>query len=120
DTARFNEAARGPTYSLEEIARPDGSVERRAKGRIAGMDMAWEELPYEWIEGREFRQTREFTKGPFRKFGPRLRIEPDGAGSKVTYALEAEPATLLGRLLGNVALRKTGEIIERLAREAAR
>ncbi|MGE0658748.1 MAG: adenylate/guanylate cyclase domain-containing protein [Reyranellaceae bacterium] len=120
DTARFNEAASGPTYSLEEIARPDGSVERRARGRIAGMDMAWEELPYEWIEGLEFRQTREFTKGPFRKFGPRLRIEPDGAGSKVTYALEAEPATLLGRLLGNVALSKTGEIIERLAREAAR
>lgn len=118
DTARLNEAARGPTYQLEEIARPDGTVQRKAKARIAGMDMAWEEMPYEWVEGREFRQVREFTKGPFRRFGPALRIEPDGAGSKVTYTLEAEPATMMGKLLGNTLLRKTGEIIERLAREA--
>ena len=118
DTARLNEAARGPTYQLEEIARPDGTVQRKAKARIAGMDMAWEEMPYEWVEGREFRQVREFTKGPFRRFGPALRIEPDGAGSKVTYTLEAEPATMMGKLLGNTLLRKTGEIIERLARDA--
>ena len=118
DTARFNEAAKGPTYQLEETPLPDGTVQRKASAKIAGMAMAWEERPYEWVLNKTFRQVRDFTKGPFRRFGPTLSIEREGEGSKVTYSFEAEPATLLGRVLGDTLLRKTGEIIERLAREA--
>jgi len=118
DTARFNEAAKGPTYQLEEAPLPDGTVQRKASAKIAGMAMAWEERPYEWVLNKTFRQVRDFTKGPFRRFGPTLSIEREGEGSKVTYSFEAVPATLLGRVLGDTLLRKTGEIIERLAREA--
>ncbi len=118
DTARFNEAAKGPSYSLDEIAQPDGSVRRFGHARIAGMDMAWEELPYQWIEHQAFSQQRLFSKGPFRRFGPALQIEPDGHGSRVTYSLEAEPANLIGRLLARPVLRRTGQTIERMTREA--
>ncbi len=117
DTARFNEAAKAPTYQLEEIAQPDGTVLRKGAAKVAGMAMAWEEKPYEWVLNRSFRQVREFSKGPFRRFGPVMTIEPEGGGSKVTYAFEAQPATLLGRLMGESLMRKAGAIIERLARE---
>lgn len=118
DTARFNEAARGPSYTLDEIAQPDGGVRRFGRARIAGMDMAWEEQPYQWVENQAFSQQRLFSKGPFRRFGPALRVEPDGQGSRVTYSLEAEPANLLGRLLAGPVLRRTGQTIERMTREA--
>ncbi len=118
DTARFNEAAKAPSYALDEIAQPDGTVRRFGRSRIAGMDMAWEEMPYQWIENRAFSQQRVFSKGPFRRFGPELKLEPDGDGTRVTYALEAEPANLIGRLLAGAVVRRTGVTIERMARQA--
>jgi class 3 adenylate cyclase len=118
DTARFNEAAKGPSYSLDEIAQADGSVRRYGHARIAGMEMAWEEMPYQWVENHAFSQERLFSKGPFRRFGPELKLEPDGQGTRVTYSLEAEPSNLLGRLLAGAVVRRTGVAIERMARQA--
>lgn len=63
DTNRFNEAMGLPPYVLEETPQPNGTVLRRGKGKAAGFTLEWEEKPYEWIEGRHFRQAREFTKG---------------------------------------------------------
>ena len=80
DTNRFNEAMGLPPYVLEETPQPNGTVLRRGKGKAAGFTLEWEEKPYEWIEGRHFRQAREFTKGPFRRFGPVFDLEPDGKG----------------------------------------
>ncbi|MEO8558680.1 MAG: adenylate/guanylate cyclase domain-containing protein, partial [Rhodospirillales bacterium] len=118
DTARFNEAAKGPSYTLDEIAQPDGSVRRFGHSRFGGMNLAWEEMPYQWVENHSFSQERLFSKGPFRRFGPELKLEPEGEGSLVTYSLEAQPANLLGRLLGGAVVRRTGATIERMAREA--
>jgi len=101
DTNRFNEAMGLPPYVLEETPQPDGSVLRRGKGKVAGFTLEWEEKPYEWVHGRHFRQSRVFSKGPFRRFGPVFDLEPDGDGSRVTYTLEWEPLTLVGRLFGN-------------------
>lgn len=112
DTNRFNEAMGLPPYVLDETPQPNGTVLRRGKGRAAGFTLEWEEKPYEWIEGRHFRQSREFTKGPFRRFGPVLELTPDGAsGSKVDYALEWEPLTLTGRLFGKRLAEQAGTAV---------
>jgi len=119
DTNRFNEAMGLPAYTLEETPQPNGTVLRRGKGKAAGFTLEWEEKPYEWIENRHFRQAREFTKGPFRRFGPVFDIEPDGkGGSKVTYALEYEPLTLTGRLFGARLARQAGGVVEKRILEA--
>ncbi len=123
DTNRFNEAMGLPPYVLEETPQPNGTVLRRGKGKAAGFTLEWEEKPYEWIEGRHFRQAREFTKGPFRRFGPIFDIEPTDlgggkGGSKVSYALEYEPLTLTGRLFGARLARQAGGVVEKRILEA--
>jgi class 3 adenylate cyclase len=119
DTNRFNEAMGLPPYVLEETPQPNGTVLRRGKGKAAGFTLEWEEKPYEWIEGRHFRQAREFTKGPFRRFGPVFDLEPDGkGGSRVSYALEYEPLTLTGRLFGARLARQAGGVVEKRILEA--
>ena len=123
DTNRFNEAMGLPPYVLEETPQPNGTVLRRGTGKAAGFALEWEEKPYEWIEGRHFRQAREFTKGPFRRFGPVFDLEPidlggGECGSKVSYALEYEPLTLTGRLFGARLARQAGGVVEKRILEA--
>lgn len=119
DTNRFNEAMGLPPYALEETPQPNGTVLRRGKGKAAGFTLEWEEKPYEWIAGRHFRQARVFSKGPFRRFGPVFDLEPDGAGgSRVSYALEYEPLTLMGRLFGARLASQAGAVVEKRILEA--
>jgi class 3 adenylate cyclase len=124
DTNRFNEAMGLPPYALEETPQPNGTVLRRGKGKAAGFTLEWEEKPYEWIEGRHFRQARTFTKGPFRRFGPVFDLEPvmgpggSPVGSKVSYALEWEPLTLMGRLFGKRLAEQAGAAVGKRILEA--
>jgi hypothetical protein len=119
DTNRFNEAMGLPTYVLEETPQANGTILRRGRGKAAGFTLEWEEKPYEWIHGRHFRQARVFTKGPFRRFGPVFDLEPDGkGGSKVSYALDWEPLTLVGRLFGARLAAQAGEVVGKRVLEA--
>jgi len=118
DTNRFNEAMGLPAYELEETPQPDGTIRRRGKGKAAGFTLEWEEKPYEWIHGRHFRQARVFTKGPFRRFGPVFDIEPEAGGSKVSYALDWEPLTFVGRLFGQKLAAQAGAVVEKRVLEA--
>ncbi|WP_395713925.1 adenylate/guanylate cyclase domain-containing protein [Reyranella sp.] len=119
DTNRFNEAMGLPSYALEETPQPNGTILRRGRGKAAGFTLEWEEKPYEWIHGRYFRQAREFTKGPFRRFGPIFELEADGTGSRLTYTLEWEPLSIVGRLFGARLGRKAGEVVGKRIVEAA-
>jgi class 3 adenylate cyclase len=119
DTDRFNEAMGLPAYTLEATPQPNGTVVRRGKGKAAGFALEWEEKPYEWIAGRHFRQSRVFTKGPFRRFGPVFDLKPDGnGGSHVTYALEWEPLSLVGRAFGARLAAQAGEAVGKRTLEA--
>ena len=119
DTNRFNEAMGLPPYVLEETPQPNGTVLRTGSGKAAGFTLAWEEKPYEWILNRYFRQSRVFTQGPFRRFGPVFKVVPEGHRSKVSYTLECEPLTWVGRLFGNRLLRQAGDVIEKRMLQAA-
>jgi class 3 adenylate cyclase len=119
DTDRLNEAVGLPAYTLEETPQPNGTVLRRGRGKAAGFTLEWEEKPYEWIAGRHFRQSRVFTKGPFRRFGPVFDLEPDGeGGSHITYALEWEPLSLVGRVFGARLAAQAGEAVGKRIEEA--
>ena len=119
DTNRFNEALGLPPYRLEETPQPNGTVVRRGREKAAGFLLEWEEKPYEWISGRHFRQSRVFTKGPFRRFGPVFDLESDGkGGSRVSYTLEWEPLGMVGRLSGARLATRAGENVSKRILEA--
>jgi class 3 adenylate cyclase len=112
DTNRFNEAMGLSPYTLQETPQPNGTVVRRGQGKAGGFTLEFEEKPYEWILGQHFSQTRLFTKGPFRRFGPVVDIEPNGTGgSRVTYTLEWEPRTSVARLFGTRLATRAGETL---------
>ena len=117
DTNRFNEAMGLPPYLLEETPQPNGTVLRRGRGKAAGFTLEWEEKPYEWVLGRHFNVSRGFSKGPFRRFGPVFELEPvmgpggSPVGSKVSYAREYAPLTLMGRLFGRRLAEQAGAAV---------
>lgn len=99
DTARFNEAAGLPKYAVRRDEQADGSVRFFAESRIGPFDLAWEEIPVEWVMDRWFRHERRFSRGPLARLVATAELRPGPAGCICRYTLEAEPAGLAGRLL---------------------
>jgi len=120
DTARFNEAAGLPRHAIDERPQPDGSVRYFAAARKAGLTLAWEEIPVEWVWGRWFRHLRVFSRGPFRSLCATFELADDGTdGTTGRYTVEVEPAGLLGRaLIGLGALAVIERNFSRLAEDA--
>ncbi len=128
DTARFNEAAGFPRYTIEETPQPDGSLRRVGRARTLGfLPLAWEEEPFEYVANRVFTNRRRLLSGPLASFGPVVEFAPEGGGdgegggarTRVTYRMRVEPRNLLGRLAAPLFLRKTHAAVDRLMREAA-
>lgn len=102
DTARFNEAAQLPKHEIEEDLQEDGSVRFYAKAKKGPIDLAWEEVPVEWVDQQWFRHIRLFSKGPLKRLSATLRLESDGKGGTIGhYTLAASAANLFGILLLN-------------------
>ena len=118
DTSRSGEAIGLPTYVLEETSQPNGTVLRRGRGKAAGYTLEWEEKPFEWIQERHFREGRVLAKSPLRRFGPAFDIEPEGNGSKVTFAIQWEARNVIGSALGGLFAAQARARLEKRYREA--
>jgi len=99
DTARLNELAGLPRYTLTETPGADGAVTRIGAARIGSWSLEWEEPPAEWVAGHWFRQERHLRRGPVRRFLTRYALEPDGGGTRVTFEVTADPIGLNGLFL---------------------
>ncbi|MGV3525206.1 MAG: DUF5939 domain-containing protein [Candidatus Sericytochromatia bacterium] len=66
--------------------------------KSAGMTLAYEEFPYEWVALHSLSVERIFQKGPLKylKFGIRLEAisRPKGAGTRVTFEMDYVPGIL--------------------------
>jgi class 3 adenylate cyclase len=99
DTARLNEVSRVPRHQIDEIPQPDGAVVYIGRARIGPFALEWREKPANWVSGQWFEHCRYFRRGPLALLCARLRVVPEGAGSRIDYEIEAAPANWLGRLL---------------------
>ncbi len=118
NTDRFNRAMGLPPASFRTQVDPNAGVRRFGEAKIGPVVMAWEEHPFEWIEGRRFGVLREFSRGPFVWFisTTELSEHPTG-GTLVTHSFQIEPRGVSGRFATKLQMgRQTQNSLDRLYR----
>ncbi len=123
DSARINEMADAPPYTVAEHTDDRGRVRRLATAKVGPLRLKWEESFGEWQQNRRVVQTRKFLKGPIRRFQASAELYPEAAGSRLVFLAEIECAGALGllaKLSGHIAREgdKRLAAIERLIAEA--
>ncbi len=95
NTNRFNKA-----LGLPAMTRDGGSgFTRPVSARFFGMRLSWNELPFEWVEGRFYNSVREFDSGPIARFEGGMEFTPDGRGTTVKMNSTFTPRSALGTFL---------------------
>ena len=89
-------------YNITPNARGGSDVQGRAT--MMGMNLQWEELPFEWIEPSLWRVQRNYSKGPFRTGIYEMALEDDPGGTKVTFACEYTPPSLTTHWIVKIAV----------------
>jgi class 3 adenylate cyclase len=120
DTARIGEAAGFPRYTVTDTPRPDGTVERIGNARRFGMTLTWEEGVPEWIAGRFYRHERRFRSRLVRRLASRLLLDPEAGGTRLRYRTTFEVGWPLALALRLGGMKRTGKILDKLFRDAAR
>lgn len=120
DTGAIGEAAGFPRYTVSDIPRADGTVERIGRTRRFGMTIEWDEGVPEWVAGHSYRHERRFRSRILRRLASRLLLDPEPGGTRMRYRTTLEmcwPLALAARLGG---MRRAGQTLDRHFREAAR
>jgi serine/threonine protein kinase/class 3 adenylate cyclase len=98
NTERLNRAAGVPAVQFTTRPEPGRRVRRFGRFRKAGLTAAWEEHPFEWVEGRRFGVLRAYHEGPFKWIVATVELEPRlGGGTRLSARVRIEPHGLLGR-----------------------
>ncbi len=107
NTDRINHAIGLPAVTYTTRQDPIHGTQRFAETKVLGMQIRWQEHPYEWIEGRRFSVLREFTHGPFYWFVNVVELQPlAGGGTRVVQTLTVAPRNWLGKQVARLQLGK--------------
>lgn len=123
NTDRVNRAMGLPPATFRTEEDPVLGVRRFAEAKIGAIRLAWEEHPFEWIEGRRFGVLREFSHGPFEWFISTTELKPHGTGTLLTHSFKIKPRGMLGKLatkiqMGKPTRNKLEQIYRRIDRVA--
>jgi class 3 adenylate cyclase len=100
DTNRFNRDTGVPKIKVEKGKQRLRNARRKVRLSIYGLDVEWEEQPFEWVRPVRFGIERVYSKGPMARMRALAELKPaDNGGSHVTYDLRATPRNLLGRIV---------------------
>lgn len=101
DTSSFNQRLGLSEMHFEEV---DGRL--RGRQRVAGMQLEWEEVPWEWDFGRGLSNARIYGRGLSHIVRARYRVESIGdTRTRLTIYIGSIPRTWWTRLLLHVGLR---------------
>ncbi|HVT72378.1 MAG TPA: DUF5939 domain-containing protein [Lacunisphaera sp.] len=102
DTDRFNRDCGFPAVKVVPagaVKGPRTEGARRLRVRHFGLEVEWDERPFEWTINRGFGVERIFHRGPFARILARCDLAPRApSGTRLTYQVWFTPAGLLGRL----------------------
>src|SRR6185295_14809355 len=97
DTNRFNRDTGVPKLDVEQSRKPLRNARRKVRLSIYGMDVEWEEQPFEWIRPVRFGIERVYSKGPMARMRALAELTPNpNGGTTVTYEVRATPRNLIG------------------------
>ena len=96
DTPRWGEASGLPRYQVDEQLQADGTVKVNGSLQIAGIRLAWEEPPVNWIKPLWFEQRRLFSRGPIKRMSSRITLQSRERGSQLGIELKFESSNLIG------------------------
>jgi adenylate cyclase len=115
NTDWFNRAVGLPAVQYEFLPRAEGGSSTKARARIAGLEVAWQELPFEWLEPEFYRVRRVFDRGPLREAFGGLDLYAQPGGTRVRITSEIFPRNLLGKLMTErIVLPKTRHDLRRI------
>jgi len=84
---------------------PLSRVKRMGRIHKLGLTVAWEEHPFEWIEGQRLGVLREFSHGPFKWLVSRTELTPWArGGTRLMHKVWVEPRGLVGRTVAAVEI----------------
>ncbi len=104
NTDWFNRALGLPAVQYEFEARAEGGSSTTARARLAGLEIVWQELPFEWLEPEFYRVRRVIERGPLREAIVALELQPQPGGTRVIISSEVYPRNSLGKFLAEKIL----------------
>ena len=104
NTDWFNRALGLPAVQYEFQPRPEGGSSAIARARLAGLEIVWRELPFEWLEPEFYRVRRVLQRGPFREAVIALELQPQAGGTRAIITSEVLPRNSLGKLMAEKIL----------------
>ena len=120
NTNWMNRALGLPTVHYDFTANAEGGSTIRARVRVAGLEVAWQEFPFEWLEPEFYRARRVFENGPLREANGGLELLRQPGGTRVRVSSEILPRNVLGKLLAeNVLFPKTRRDMRRITDQVA-
>lgn len=116
DTDRLNRAVGLPPVKYRTEKDPARGLRKFGSFQIGAMQVAWEEHPFEWIEGKRMGVLREFSSGPFKWFMSSVELFPlPSGGTRLVHTVKIEPRNTLGKIVSTIeAGWKGGRALDRV------
>jgi class 3 adenylate cyclase len=117
DTDRLNRAVGLPPVRFVPKPGPEKRGHYDAQARFLGVTLAYEEFPFDWVEGRYYRVVRRFESGPMEEVGGGIRLAPVEGGTELEVFARIVPRTWFGAFLArNVLAKKANRDVLEYAR----
>lgn len=115
NTDWFNRALGLPAVRYEFQPRAEGGSSTTARARLAGLEVVWQELPFEWLEPEFYRVRRLIERGPLREATVALELHAQPNGTRILITAEILPRNLLGKFLAErIVIPKTRHDVRRI------
>src|SRR6266446_3541928 len=100
DTNRFNRDTGVPSVEPGKTRQLLRNARQRLRSSIYGLEVEWEEQPFEWIRPTRFGVARTYSKGPITEMRAlvELKARADG-GTRLSYDFQVKPRSLVGGFL---------------------
>jgi class 3 adenylate cyclase len=131
DTNRFNRDAGVPALKSVALAEDGGGGAKRPRARRLrlsklGLNVEWEEEPFEWVRPHRFGVVRRYRGGPVAEMRVAAQLnEREGGGTLLVYEVWATPRGALGRAaiplqIGRISARRFADTFRRYDEQVSR